>query len=518
MKYLALIVSMIFVASVAFAWPHAIKPGGGGGVGGGDGDEVQENGNNRVDWNFTDSAHVEWASTGASPSVMTALVVNNALDFTELAAAMALDTDTAIAIGDNETLTITGVDTGTDGAAEVQMRIDFTLDQQASGSDTWTGFLVTSTNDRLLADSDTNNFVEFRTVATTNNGNYTHLLNLVHGENLAGTLLNGLRIAGVTANSMVHAIDISQSTPSLGGINLGLQSIYSSGQLSIGHTDDTDNITFESDGPGGFVRIDGDTIEAAGGLTGPMTGIFNSETTDPAEAGAIRLANLDLVNWESAPASGTEIGIRVDAGEQFEIVNSVGGIGLVTTTATECISLKTGDASCATTGGCDLVNGDFDTQGTNFDYKRASFDASADERATWIFETPTNMTGLTGVVTVAWLADDVACDGGATRDVCWTLDGDSFADAGVWNTGALGGTLVSVTDNCATDGSLQRVALPTFTHSMGPDEVGVLVIARDVDGTDGAGCNAAGDDDLAANAVIVSARFCFEVDNVFSGE
>lgn len=126
------------------------------------------------------------------------------------------------------------------------------------------------------------------------------------------------------------------------------------------------------------------------------------------------------------------------------------------------------------------------------------------------------MTGATAAVTVTWISDSASCDGvGDDDDVCWTVDGDSFSDTSVFNTGAIAGVLVAVTDECLTQGSLNVVALPTFTHSMVAGELGVLVIGRDIDGGD---CGGAADDDFGQDADLLSVRFCYEVDNVFSGE
>lgn len=191
---------------------------------------------------------------------------------------------------------------------------------------------------------------------------------------------------------------------------------------------------------------------------------------------------------------------------------TIGATGMpITPAATECLTLTVIGASCAA-GGCNkgVVLGTF----FHYDVARFANSPVPDESATWIFEVPDNI-GTTAVVSIGWHSNSAACDGGATRDVCWTVDGDSFVDASAFETGTLDAALVAVTDNCAGDGELMVVALPTFTHSMVGGELGALVVARDADGGN---CAGATDDDYVNQADLVSVRFCYEVDNVFSGE
>jgi hypothetical protein len=173
--------------------------------------------------------------------------------------------------------------------------------------------------------------------------------------------------------------------------------------------------------------------------------------------------------------------------------------------------------NCSATGGCSIT----DVAGTNFDYTVATFTA-ADEDGTWSFNLPDNLTGTTAVVDIFWTSDDTDCDNGDDTDVCFTLDGGGIADGEDWEVAALAGTLVSVSARCAGDGGadaeLFEDTFGTFTHGMVANDRAIVQLARDNDGTDGTGCNAAADDDYTGNAQVLAVKFCYEVDNVFSGE
>jgi hypothetical protein len=167
--------------------------------------------------------------------------------------------------------------------------------------------------------------------------------------------------------------------------------------------------------------------------------------------------------------------------------------------------------NCSAAGGCSVA----DVAGTNFDYTVAVFTA-ADEDGTWAFQLPDNLTGTTAAVSIIWSSADAACNNGADDDVCFTVDGDSVTESGAWETAALGGTMVGVTDRCHTDGDLLEADFPSFTHSMTAGERAIVQLARDDDGTD-AEC-VVGDDDYSGNAQVLAIKFCYEVDAIFSGE
>lgn len=194
--------------------------------------------------------------------------------------------------------------------------------------------------------------------------------------------------------------------------------------------------------------------------------------------------------------------------------NGCGGTptdGSVSGTKTECVMLNAAGIKCSTTGGCATAT----VEGTNFDYSTADFDNTSDEDASWVFDLPENLSGTTATWTAVWMSNNAACDGGATADVCWALDSGSFANDEAFNTGALGGTEDFETDRCLANGDIMFGPSGTITHGMTAGEHAAVVVRRDVGGTD---CGAAGDDDLAADASLLAIRFCYEVDNVFSGE
>jgi hypothetical protein len=183
------------------------------------------------------------------------------------------------------------------------------------------------------------------------------------------------------------------------------------------------------------------------------------------------------------------------------------------TTLTECLSLDAAGITCLGTGGC---TDPADIDGTNFSFKTAAFATDADDLGSWAFELPDNLSGTTASVTFIWFSDNAACNGGADDDVCWTIDGGSFADDAAFETGALGGTEAAVTDKCTADGDIMRSAAVTFTHGMTAGQTAAVLVRRDTDETH-ATCTA-GSDDYAQDAKLRAVKFCYEVDNVFSGE
>jgi hypothetical protein len=215
---------------------------------------------------------------------------------------------------------------------------------------------------------------------------------------------------------------------------------------------------------------------------------------------------------EAAPVTG-DVLLGEEAGgliRKFDVQAIADLWNPTVTSQTECVMLDAAGINCKSIGGCTTA----DVVGTNFDYTVATF-TDADGLGHWSFNLPDNLVGTTAAATVFWSSADAACNGG-TDDVCFTLDGGSATESELWETMSLGGTQVAVTDNCHTDGDLLTVAFPAFTHDMTAGERAVVQIGRDTEGTD-AEC-VTGDDDYTGNAQLLAVKFCYEVNNVFSGE
>lgn len=182
-------------------------------------------------------------------------------------------------------------------------------------------------------------------------------------------------------------------------------------------------------------------------------------------------------------------------------------------TKTECLTMLASGIVCKSTGGC---TDPADIDGTNFSYRGADFSTSSDQTGNFMFKTPTNLSGTTASIKFGWMSNNAACNNGSDDDVCWQIDGDSFTNDAAFHGGSLGATDVAVTDRCIANGDVLISPAVTFTHSMNPDEVAVVSVTRDTDESS-TEC-AAGDDDYAQNATLLWVEFCYEVDNVFSGE
>ena len=155
--------------------------------------------------------------------------------------------------------------------------------------------------------------------------------------------------------------------------------------------------------------------------------------------------------------------------------------------------------------------------GTNFDYTTADFDATTEETGAWTFQLPANLSGTTASLSYTWISNNASCANAATDDVCFVVDGDSFANDAAFHTGTLGGTAVGQTDRCLANGDVMLSPSFTFTHSMVAGETAVVTVVRDLDGSLTANCDT-DDDDLDVDASLLSLRFCYEVDNLASGE
>jgi hypothetical protein len=234
-----------------------------------------------------------------------------------------------------------------------------------------------------------------------------------------------------------------------------------------------------------------------------------ADTIDDDSIDFVDVTCADITTTDCGPITSTGAN-TIGNGSAAVTVNATTGIEL-TTSATECIYLDAGGITCLGTGGC---TDPADTDGTNFSFKTAAFATGADDCGSWVFEVPSNFTGTTASVTFVWFSDHADCTGGAEDEVCWTIDGDSFANDAAFETAALAGTLVGITsDICTADGDIMRTAAVTFTHSMSANQTGVVLVCRDVDGG-----NCTGDDDYGQDAKLRSVAICYEASNTASGE
>jgi len=195
----------------------------------------------------------------------------------------------------------------------------------------------------------------------------------------------------------------------------------------------------------------------------------------------------------------------------FAITGITGGIEITNNFPTECVMLDATGGNCLGTGGCTTET----IVGGTHDYRTMNFATGADSAATWAFELPDNMIGTTAAVTFVWHSDHTDCDENDADDVCWQIDGDSFADDGAWEAGTLAGTVNGANDICILDGDIMYSAPVTFTHSMVKSQRAIVKVFRDVAGTP-TGC--ASEDDYTQDAKLLAVRFCYDVDDVFSGE
>jgi hypothetical protein len=209
--------------------------------------------------------------------------------------------------------------------------------------------------------------------------------------------------------------------------------------------------------------------------------------------------------WGDDCTGGGGGGLSVTEGEGVDL----GGV-----TATECVMLSGGAINCSAAPNDCSVD---DVAGTNFDYTVATFTNSGatDEIGAWSFNLPDNLTGTTAAVTVFWSSADDLCNGGAGDDVCFVIDSGSAGVTELWETATMGAS-VGETDKCLDRNDLHVIALPTLTHSMTAGERGYVRLARDANGSS-AHCTP-GEDDYSGNAQVLAVKFCYEVDNVFSGE
>lgn len=232
--------------------------------------------------------------------------------------------------------------------------------------------------------------------------------------------------------------------------------------------------------------------------------VFDNDTGTPScstlgSAGTFTFLDVDNTSTES---------IQVCNGTSNLVNLSTGALG---TSKTVCAMLDAKGISAFATNGCTLGS----KSGTNHEYASCDFATGTDNSGSYAYELADNLTGTTAQVTFIWQSTNAACNNGTDDDVCWTIDGDSVAADGAWDTATLGATLAAVTDRCTAQNTKLVTSPVTFTHSMVAGERAIVVIRRNVAGTD---CGAAADDDYAQDAEFLAARFCYEIDNYYSGE
>lgn len=182
-------------------------------------------------------------------------------------------------------------------------------------------------------------------------------------------------------------------------------------------------------------------------------------------------------------------------------------------TMTKCETFWGRNIQCIATAGCTATAA---VNGTWFSYSVPSFSGTGENTGTFLWRTPSNFTGSTATVQFIWKAANAACDNTDTDDVCWAIDGDSFADTEVFDGAGLYGTVAGVSQRCYLANSLNMTTPITFTHSMEADEVAVINVVRSVSGEF---CGAdSTKDDFEFFAMLIGLRFCYSVTNPLAGE
>jgi hypothetical protein len=180
----------------------------------------------------------------------------------------------------------------------------------------------------------------------------------------------------------------------------------------------------------------------------------------------------------------------------------------------ECYTFYADEGDCNTTNGCAVGS----TAGTNFDYETLDFAAAADDTGSFVWPCNKNMDFTNSTFEILWTSDHANCDGGATRDVCWVVDTLVLDDDEVLETAAMAGAGGAVTDRCTADGDLMVTSAAVLgwdQTALTDDGLCVVTLTRDVDG---GGCGAATDDDYDQDADVVGVRFCYDKNNLHTGE
>ena len=213
------------------------------------------------------------------------------------------------------------------------------------------------------------------------------------------------------------------------------------------------------------------------------------------------------VTWSTTNAVTTQVNfLQLDYGEtKLKVVT---GYGLEVEDGTECVMLDASAITCDDATGCTTAT----VNGTNFSYRTATFDTTTAQDGFWTFELPDNFDATAAAsVTYTWTTAD-AC--ASNDDVCFKVDGGSVGNDAAWDAATLGGTLVGITDICNAASERYESAAFSFTHGMTAGERAILSILRFTTGT-GDGCTA---DNVGSDVRLLAVKFCYEVDNVHSGD
>jgi hypothetical protein len=389
----------------------------------------------------------------------------------------------------------TGIDINLDTVAtpdEIEINLDLTeINSTVFGSGTFTtlDFDAGATDPRFTFASDS--------VTITNAATFNHVDNSIPVADLNSTVdqaeLDAL--SGTNTGDEVAA-DLTTA---------GVIEIATGAETNTG-TDATRAVS-----PDGLDDWTGSAqITTVGTIASPtFTGSITVGTTNPADAGAVRLENATAIGWEAAPA-GTDVTLSVDSNETLTLTSGVGGIALVTTTATECVMLNAAGINCATTTGCNTV----DIPATGFDYTVAAFEGTtdSDEDGAWTFPVPKNIASTTFVASYYWTTP--TCTASSNDDVCFAVQSAGVANDGLFNTLTFG-TAEGETDTCTTANDIYMSEDFTVTHGWAEDEMAVVKIYRDNTAAFPTGCTA---DDILGDARLIALRVCYETNNVFSGE
>ncbi|MEE8240102.1 MAG: hypothetical protein V3R16_02440 [Nitrospirales bacterium] len=440
-------------------------------------------------------------------------VTPNSLDFTEFLDTMAIDPGAAdpgiqtILIGDNERFLFAATDTGSTGATDNPFAITLQWDENVDAADTRLGVSILSTNDNTFADSGTTTVMEIRTVPTANNGQYTHMLDLVHGEDLADTMDNGLRIGGNTANSIIRGINVSNANLAI-AIDIGQNPITSSGILTIGTIlsgplfhPDTTRIDLVTDG--GTVSIDGgyDAADITLGIV-PQLRVGDDHILQLPEIDAAIKTN-DGSGANDRLAIFTEVlpvaNRCLEINATGQLITAAGACGTGTTTTTVNDLLPSTDWVIPLSAGALEV-----VFGSTFPRTTLDFDDTTDESVYIEYHLPTGYrTADAFTVTINWSANstDVA------NQACWCISAADFAASA----GADPAVEETVCEDDAPTGTVnQRIEtiIPLTQASYAGTNGLVLRLFRDSDSGD-AGCEGA---DITGDTRFHSAMLTYGLD------
>lgn len=271
---------------------------------------------------------------------------------------------------------------------------------------------------------------------------------------------------------------------------------------------------------GGTLKIDGFTITDGNtklSISGGDWEIVNAATDTAAIVNRQDGATARLQAQASSANVGTTTSHPLDiitSGTARMTVASAGSVTfatpmLINPAQTECLFFTADDLLCNDAAGCAKET----LTGTVFDFPTAAFDQTTQENGFIEFTLPDNLdvTATTAGITVWWTIDPTTACATATETVRWQIDGGSFANDEQFRNATLAGTVLTVGDNCtnADTDNIYEIGPNAFTHAMAAGEHAVLELRRQA--ADVA-------DDYNDDAHFIALEFCYEIDNVFSGE